>query len=58
MSKTVPFQTIQLTQARSLNITMVYLSKTFLFQAIPFIQTLLIQTIQFNINTQFYLTHP
>ena len=31
----------------------VYLSKTFLFQAIKFSQTVLIKTIQFSISTQF-----
>ncbi len=31
--------------------------KTFLFQAILFSQTVLIQTIQFSISMQFYLTH-
>ena len=35
----------------------VYLSKTFLFQAIQFSQTVQILTIQFSISMQFYLTH-
>ena len=34
----------------------VYLSKTFLFQAIQFIQTVLIQLIQFSISTDFVYT--
>ena len=36
----------------------IYLAKkSFLFQAIQFSQTVLIQTIPFNVNMQFYLTH-
>ena len=34
----------------------VYMSKTFLFQAIQFIQTVLIQLIQFSISTDFVYT--
>ena len=59
MSKTVPFQTIQFsisTQFKCKNT--VYLSKTFLFQAIQFIQIVLIQTIQFSISRQLVLFNP
>ena len=55
MTKTVLFQTIQLAKARSLYVSTVQLSKTFLFQAIQFSQTVLIQTIQLNINIQLVL---
>ena len=33
----------------------VYMSKTFLFQTIHFVQTVLIQLIQFSISTDFFL---
>ena len=52
MSKTVPFQTIQFsisTQFKCKN----SLSKTLIFQAIQFSQTVLIQAIQFFISMQF-----
>ena len=51
MSKTDPFQTIQFSISTQFNC-----QKTFLFQAIQFSQTVLIQTIQFSIR-MFYLTH-
>ena len=35
----------------------VYMSKTFLFQGIQFIQTVLFQTIQFSISIYFLFTH-
>ena len=57
MLKTVSFQTIQFSISMQFKFKYtVYLSKTFLFQAIQFSQTVLIQTIQFSISTQFYLT--
>ena len=59
MSKTVPFQTIQFsisTQFKSKYT--VYLSKTFLFEAIQFSQAVLIQTIQFSISMQIVLFNP
>ena len=57
MSKPVPFQTIQF----SINTQFKYeytKSKTFLFQAIQFIQTVLIQTIQFSTSIQLVLFNP
>ena len=52
MSKTVPFQTIQLSISTQFKCKYtVYLSKTLLFQAIQFSQTVLIRTIQFSIST-------
>ena len=49
MSKTVPFQAIQFSLSMQFKCKYkVYLSKTFLFQAIQFSQTVLIQTIQFS----------
>ena len=47
----VLIQTIQFRVSRT-----VYMSKTFLFQAIQFIQTVLIQLIQFSISTDFVNT--
>ena len=58
MSKTVPFQTIQFSISTQFECEYtIYLSKTFLFQAIQFSQTVLIQTIQFSISMQFYSRH-
>ena len=52
MSKTIPFQTIQFSIGTQFKCKYtVYLPKTFLFQAIQFSQTTLIQTIQFSIST-------
>ena len=59
MSKTVLFQTIHFsisTQFKSKYT--VYLSKTFLFQAIQFSQTILFQIIQFSISMQFNSIQP
>ena len=53
MSKQSHFKQFSLAYARSLNASTVKLSKTFLFQAIQFIQTVLIQLIQFSISTDF-----
>ena len=61
MSKTVPFQTIQFsisTQFKYKYSLIVKMSKTFLFQAIQFSQTVLIQTNQFSISIQFVLFNP
>ena len=59
MSKTVPFQTIQFSISMQFKCKyIVYLSKTFLFQAIQFSQTVLIQTIQFSIIMQLILFNP
>ena len=56
MSKTVPFQTIRYSISTQFKCKYtVYLSKTFLFKAIQFIQTVLIQTIQFSISVQLIL---
>ena len=56
MSKTVPFQTIQFSISMQFKCKYtVYLSKTFLWQAIQFSPTVLIQIIQFSISMQ--LTH-
>ena len=54
MSKTVPFQTIQLSIITQFKCKYtVKLLKTFLFQSIQFSQTDLIQIIQFSISMQF-----
>ena len=59
MSKTVPFQTIQFSISSQFKCKYtVYLSKKFLFQAIQFNQTVLIQTIQFSIIMQLVLFNP
>ena len=59
MSKTVPFQTIQFSISMQFKCKYtVYLSKTFLFQAIQFSQTVLIQTIQFSTSMQLVLFKP
>ena len=56
MSKTVPFQTIQFSLSTQFKCKYTfYLSKSFLFQAIQFSQTALIETIQFSINMQLVL---
>ncbi len=52
MSKTVPFQTIQF----SISTQFKCKSKTYLFQAIQFIQTVLIQLIQFSVSIDFVCT--
>ena len=59
MSKTVPFQTIPFSTSTQFkcNYT-VYLSKTFIFQAIQFSQIVLIQTILFSINILFSSIQP
>ena len=44
--------------ARSLNVSTVWFSKTFLFQAIQSSQIVLIQAIQFSINMQLVLFNP
>ncbi len=57
MSKTVPFQTIQFSISTRFKCKYtVYLSKTFLFQAIQFSQAVLIQLIQFSISIDFVYT--
>ena len=54
MSKTVPFQTIQFTISTQFNCKYtIKLFKTFLFQAIQFSQTVVIQIIQFSEGMQF-----
>ena len=59
MSKTVPFQTIQFSISTQFKCKYtVYLLKTFLFQAIQFSQTVLIQTIQLSISMQLVLFNP
>ena len=59
MSKTVPFQTVQLSIDTQYKCKYtVYLSKTFLFQAIQFSQTVLIQTIQFSMSIHLVLFNP
>ena len=58
MSKTVPFQTIQLSNNTQFEYKYtVLLSKTFLFQAIQFSQTVLVQRIQFSISMQLVLVN-
>ena len=47
---------ISLAWVRSLNVSTVQLSETFLFQAIQFSQRVLIQTIQFSISMQLVQT--
>ena len=51
MSKTVQFQTIQ--SSISLNVSILWLGKTFLFLAIQFCQAVVIQLIQFSTSTDF-----
>ena len=59
MSKTVPFQTIQFSISKNFKCKYtVYFSKTFLFQAFQFSQTVLIQTIQLIISMQLVLFNP
>ena len=59
MSKTVPFQTIQFSISTQFECKYtVYLSKTFLFQAIQFSQIVLIQTIQFSISMHISSIQP
>ena len=59
MSKTVPFQTILFSISTQFKCKyIVYLSKAFLFQAIQFSQTVLIQTIHFSISMQLVLFNP
>ena len=59
MSKTVPFQTIQFSTSTQFKWKYtVWLSKTFLFQAIQFNQTVLIHTIQFSISMQLVRSNP
>ena len=59
MSKTVPFQTIQFSISTQFKCKYtVWLSETFLFQAIQFNQTVLIQTIQLSISMQFSSIQP
>ena len=56
MSKTIPFQTIQFSMSMQFKCKYtVYLSKTFLFQAIQFSQTVLIQAILFSKSMQLIL---
>ena len=57
--KTVPFQIIQFSISTQFKCKYtVYLSKTFLFQAIQFSQTVLIQIIQFSISIQLVPFNP
>ena len=59
MSKTVQFQTIQFSISKQFEYKYtVYLSKTLLFQAIQFSQTVLIQAIQLSISMQIVLFNP
>ena len=53
MLKTVPFQTIQFSTQFKCKYSLIV--KKFLFQAIQFSQTVLIQTIQFSIIMQLVL---
>ncbi len=53
MSKTVPFQAIQISISTQFNF-----KKTFLFQVIQFSKTVLIQTIRFSISMQLVLFKP
>ena len=56
MSKIVPFQTIQFRISTEIKCKYtIWLSKTFLFQAIQFIQTVLMETIKFSISMQLVL---
>ena len=58
MLKTVPFQTTQFYISTQFKCKYGLIVKTFLFQAIQFSQTVLIQTIQFNIIMQLALFNP
>ena len=59
MLKTVPFQIIQFSISMQFKSKYtVHLSKTFLFQAIQFSQTILIQIIYFSISIQLVLFNP
>ena len=59
MSKQLHFKQFSLAYVRSLNLsTQFNCQKTFLFQAIQFSQTVLIETIQFSIRTQFSSIWP
>ena len=56
VSKTVPFQTFQFSISTQFKCKYtVYLSKTFLFQAIQFSQAFFIQTLQFSISMRLVL---
>ena len=56
MLKAVPFEIIQCSISTQFKRKYtVYLSKTFLFQAIQFSQTVRIQTIQFSVSMQLVL---
>ena len=59
MSKTVQFQTIQYSISTQFKYKYsLFVKKTFLFQAIQFSQSVLIQTIQFIISMQLVLFNP
>ena len=58
MSKTVQFQTIQVSISTSFECKHSLIVKNTLFQAIQLSQTVLIQTIQFSINLQLILFNP
>ena len=57
MLQAVPFQTIQFSISTLFKCKYSLIVKTFLFQAIQFNQTVLIETIQFSIIMQFYISH-
>ncbi len=52
------FKQFSLALVHTLNVSKVWLSKTFVFQAILFSQTVLIQTIQFSTSIQFSSIWP
>ena len=58
MSRTVSFETIQFNISTPFKSKYSLIIKTFLFQAIQFSQTVLIQTIQFSISMQLVLFNP
>ena len=58
MSKSVPFQTIQFSINTQFKCKYSLIVKKLLFKAIQFSQTVLIQTIQFNISMQLVLFDP
>ena len=58
MSKTVPFQTIQLSISTKFKCKYNLIVKNISLQAIQFSQTVLIQAIQFSISMQLVLFNP
>ena len=58
MSKTFPFQAIQFSISSQFKYKFSSIVKKFLFLALQFRQTVLIQTIQFSISMQFSSIQP